>query len=228
MKRTDFYFMLIVVALFAPFFLSESLYAGYQSFNAEHGMIMSFIKFAILSTLGELLGLRISTGNYYRIGFGVLPRAVVWGIFGMGINMAFIIFSTGVPAVAAYLGVADPAGIMAGPVCLSKVLLALAISVCLNSIFAPVFMTFHKITDTHILATGGTLRGLFTPIPMGDIMQNMNWHVQWNFVFKKTIPFFWYPAHTITFLLPGESRVLFAALLGVVLGVILAIAARKK
>ena len=189
---------------------------------------MSFIKFAILSTLGELLGLRISTGNYYRTGFGVLPHAVVWGIFGMGINMAFIIFSTGVPAVAAYLGVADPAGIMAGPVCLSKVLLALAISVCLNSIFAPVFMTFHKITDTHILATGGTLQGLFTPIPMGDIMQNMNWHVQWNFVFKKTIPFFWYPAHTITFLLPGESRVLFAALLGVVLGVILAIAARKK
>lgn len=228
MKRTDFYFMLVVVALFAPFFLSESLYAWYQSFNAGHGMVMSFIKFAILSTLGELLGLRISTGNYYRAGFGVLPRAVVWGIFGMAINLAFIIFSTGVPAVAAYLGVADPAGIMAGSVCLPKVLLALAISVCLNSIFAPVFMTFHKITDTHILATGGTLRGLFTPIPMGDIMQHMNWHVQWDFVFKKTIPFFWYPAHTITFLLPGEMRVLFAALLGVVLGVILAVAARKK
>lgn len=49
-----------------------------------------------------------------------------------------------------------------------------------------------------------------------------------NFVFKKTIPFFWYPAHTITFLLPGEMRVLFAAILGVVLGVLLAIAARMK
>ena len=56
----------------------------------------------------------------------------------------------------------------------------------------------------------------------------MNWRVQWNFVFKKTIPFFWYPAHTITFLLPEETRVLFAALLGVALGVILAVAARKK
>ena len=89
-------------------------------------------------------------------------------------------------------------------------------------------MTFHKITDTHILATGGTLRGLFTPIPTGDIMQNMTWHVQWHFVFNTTIPCFWHPAHTITFLLPGESRVLFAALLGVVLGVIPAIAARKK
>ena len=79
-----------------------------------------------------------------------------------------------------------------------------------------------------ILATGGTLRGLFSPIPMGDIMQNLNWRVQWGFVFKKTIPFFWFPAHTITFLLPGEMRVLFAALLGVALGVILAVAARKK
>lgn len=89
-------------------------------------------------------------------------------------------------------------------------------------------MTFHKITDTHILATGGTLRGLFTPIPMGYILQNLNWKVQWGFVFKKTIPLFWYPAHTITFLLPSEMRVLFAALLGVALGVILAIAARKS
>lgn len=228
MKHSDFYFLLIVVILFAPFFVSENLYAWYQSFNTEHGMVMSFIKFALLSTLGELFGLRISTGNYYRTGFGILPRAIVWGIFGMVINLAFIIFSTGVPATAAYLGVTDPAGIMAGPLSLSKILLALAISVCLNSIFAPVFMTFHKITDTHILATGGTLCGLFTPIPMGDIMQQINWHVQWGFVFKKTIPFFWYPAHTITFLLPGETRVLFAALLGVVLGVILAIAARKK
>ena len=228
MKRIDIYFILVVVTLFVPFFLSDRLYAGYQSFNASHGMIMSFFKFAILSTLGELLGLRISTGNYLRKGFGILPRALVWGILGMGINLAFIIFSTGVPAAAAYLGIADPAAIMTGPICLGKVLLAFAISVCLNSIFAPVFMTFHKITDTHILATGGTLRGLFTPIPMGDIMQNLNWRVQWGFVFKKTIPLFWFPAHTITFLLPGEMRVLFAALLGVALGVILAIAARKK
>ena len=29
--------------------------------------------------MGELLGLRISSGHYFRKGFGVLPRAVVWG-----------------------------------------------------------------------------------------------------------------------------------------------------
>ncbi len=227
MNKKDLFFALIVILLFAPFFLFDTVYSSYMNFNSAHGMLTSFLKFAILSTMGELLGLRISSGRYCYRGFGVLPRAVVWGILGMGINMAIIIFSTGVPAFAAYMGVESPAQIMEGGLCLDKVLLAFGISVAMNSIFAPVFMTLHKITDVHILNNGGSLRALVTPIKMGEIMQHINWRVQWGFVFKKTIPFFWFPAHTITFLLPGEMRVLFAALLGVMLGIILAVAARK-
>ena len=228
MRTKDFIFILIVILIFLPFMISDALYDWYLSFNAEHGMVMSFLKFGIMATIGELLGLRISRGVYYFDGFGVLPRAIVWGILGMGINMAFIVFSTGVPAFAGYMGMNNPSGVMSGALTPEKVLLAFSISVVMNSIFAPVFMTLHKITDTHIMNNGGTLRGLFTPINMGEIMQNLNWKVQWGFVFKKTIPLFWFPAHTITFLLPGEMRVLFAALLGVLLGVILSIAARKK
>lgn len=227
MKRADFIFSVFVCLLILPFACNKELYDAYVVFNAEHGMVMSFLKFAILSTTGELLGLRISTGVYHRKGFGVLPRALVWGLLGLGINMAFIVFSSGVPVFLEYLGVKNTAAIMAGALTLEKVGIALMISVVLNSIFAPVFMTLHKVTDTHILATGGTMKGLFSPIPVGKILQDMNWKVQWEFVFKKTIPLFWYPAHTITFLLPPEMRVLFAALLGVVLGVILAVAARK-
>ena len=211
MKKQDFLFVFVLVIIFLPFFVSESIYDWYKSFNAAHGMVMSFIKFGILATLGEMLGLRISAGVYNRKGFGVLPRAVVWGLLGMGINAAMIIFS-----------------IINGEFCLDKLWIAFAISVAMNTIFAPVFMTFHKITDTHILDCGGSLRSLVTPIPMPRIITHLNWDAQWNFVFKKTIPFFWYPAHTITFLLPGEVRVLFAAILGVVLGVLLAIAARRK
>ena len=112
---------------------------------------------------------------------------------------------------------------------LQKVVVALSVSVLINTFFAPIFMTFHKITDTHIINTGGSLRGFFsTPIPMGKIFVNLDWDTQFNFVFKKTIPFFWYPAHTITFLLPPNLQVLFAALLGVALGVILAIANNKS
>ena len=232
MRTKDFIFILIVIAVFIavflPFVISDVLYDWYLAFNAEHGMVMSFLKFGILATMGELLGLRISKGVYYFEGFGVLPRAIVWGILGMGINMAFIVFSTGVPAFMGYMGMNNLTEVMAGALTPEKVLLAFSISVVMNSIFAPVFMTLHKITDMHIMNNGGTLRGLFTPIKMGDIMQNLNWKVQWGFVFKKTIPLFWFPAHTITFLLPGEMRVLFAALLGVLLGVILSIAARKK
>jgi hypothetical protein len=89
-------------------------------------------------------------------------------------------------------------------------------------------MTFHKITDTHIAENGGSIKALFRPIDMRRHIVELNWDRQWSFIFKKTIPLFWYPAHTITFMLPGEYRVLFAALLGVALGVILAIGARKK
>ncbi len=228
MKKSDFAFIAVILAIFAPFALSETLYGWYKTFNAGHGMVMSFLKFAILSTAGELLGLRLSAGVYLKRGFGVWPRAVVWGILGMGINLAMIIFSNGVPVALEYCGLQGATAAMAGPITLMKVLTALCISIGMNGIFAPVFMTFHKITDTHILACGGSLRALATPIPMARIMTGLNWDAQWNFVFKKTIPFFWVPAHTVTFLLPGEARVLFAALLGVVLGVLLAVAARMK
>jgi hypothetical protein len=76
----------------------------------------------------------------------------------------------------------------------------------------------------HINNTGGTIRGFFTPFGFNNLLLNLDWDVQWNFVFKKTIPLFWIPAHTITFLLPPDFRILFAAILGIALGTILAIA----
>ena len=109
-----------------------------------------------------------------------------------------------------------------------KLLVAFTFSVTINTIFAPVFMTLHRVTDAHIVANGGTLRGLFTPIEATRHFQEINWTTLWGFVFKKTLPFFWIPAHTITFMLPPHFQVLFAALLGIVLGVILAFANRAK
>ncbi len=192
-------------------------------------MIMAFLKFGILATLGEMLGCRISTGKYTTPTFGVVPRMVVWGLLGVVITMAMSVFAAGIPAFIKSMGGANlvtefyTEGITFG-----KFVVALSISVMMNTFFAPVFMTFHKITDTHIAECGGSIKALITPIPMRRHIMNLNWDRQWSFIFKKTIPLFWYPAHTITFMLPGEYRVLFAALLGVALGVILAIGARKK
>ncbi|MBI9057982.1 MAG: hypothetical protein JEZ01_09460 [Labilibaculum sp.] len=228
MKKQDIIFALGFILLFLPFFLSQSVFDFYIDFNKAHGMITSFVKFAILATIGEVIGLRLRTGNFYQKGFGILPRAIVWGFLGLTIKLAFVIFAKGTPIFLAYIGVEGAIEAMQGPFTMNKLLVAFSISAFMNLIYAPVMMTLHKITDMHIVNNGGTLAGLFKPIQMTNIFVNLNWDVQWNFVFKKTIPFFWIPAHTITFLLPPDYQVLFAALLGIVLGVLLAIASLKS
>ena len=221
-------FILGVIAFFLPFFLFNKLYEAYYQFNLEHGLLMSFMKFFLLATLGEVIGLRIKTGSYYYRGFGLLPRAIVWGFLGMTIFMAFAIFASGTPLLLEKIGFTDAGILLHSDLGWKKVLVSFSISTALNLFYAPVMMTFHKITDIHILEKGGTVRGFFTPIDFARIFKEINWDVQWNFVFKRTIPLFWIPAQTITFLLPEEFRVLFAAFLGIVLGVLLAIAALKN
>jgi hypothetical protein len=226
MKKGDSYFALFLLALILPFVLSADAFISYEQFNRSHGMVMSFVKFALLATLGEMLGLRIKTGLYSFPGFGILPRALVWGFLGLAIKAAFTIFASGTPVFLGYLGMSDATVIMKGNLTINKVLAAFCISTAMNLTFAPVMMTFHKITDTHILQTGGTFSGFFSPLPARRIITGLNWDVQWNFVFCKTIPFFWIPAHTLTFLLPPDYQVLFAAFLGLALGVILAVASQ--
>lgn len=228
MKKQDLIFILCVVIFFLPFFVSDEVFNFYVGYNKAHGMVTSFIKFAVLATLGEIIGLRLKSGVYYQKGFGILPRAIVWGFLGLSIKLAFVIFATGTPIFLAYLGLDGATEIMKGAFSTDKLLVAFAISACMNLIYAPVMMTLHKITDTHIIDNGGTLKGFLKPIQFSNIFQKLDWGVQWNFVFKKTIPFFWIPAHTFTFLLPPDYQVLFAAVLGIVLGVLLAIASLKS
>lgn len=228
LTRKDLFFLLGLMAFFLPFFIFDRIFEAYYQFNLEHGLLMSFIKFFFLATLGEVIGLRIKTGHYHRKGFGLIPRALVWGFLGMTIYMAFAVFSAGTPVFLEKVGMEDAGLILHSDLSWKKVLVSFSISTALNLFYAPVMMTFHKITDIHILENGGTLQGFFTPIHFARIFKEINWDVQWNFVFKRTIPLFWIPAQTITFLLPEEFRVLFAAFLGIILGVLLAIAALKN
>ena len=236
MKKADWILILCVAVVAALFAIPQTHCAeGFNWATAHHPYIMAFFKFAILATLGEMLALRIREGVYNKKGFGVLPRMMVWGFLGMCIAIAMVIFKNGTPYFLASIGIADyttihnaffpefPGG-PEPPFSLAKLGVAFAVSVLMNSIFAPVMMTFHKCTDIHITDNGGTVRGLLRPMKMRDIFAHkVNWDMQWNFVIKKTIPLFWFPAHTITFILPANLQVLFAALLGVALGLILAI-----
>lgn len=241
MKRQDWILILCVVVVLTPFFIpATGCFDWFKASTAAHPYIMAFFKFAILATLGEMLALRIRKGVYNEPGFGILPRMIVWGFLGMAITMAMRIFSTGTPCFLAQVAghgkeetlllSAQLTDIFNSPAfSWGKLGIAFAVSVLMNSIFAPVMMTFHKCTDIHITDNGGTVRGLLRPMKMREIIsQKVNWDVQWNLVIKKTIPLFWFPAHTITFILPPTFQVLFAALLGVALGLILALAGGKK
>lgn len=223
----DIVFVVGITAFFLPFFAIEKVFYAYEQFNLNHPLVMSFLKFAILATLGEIIGLRIKKGVYHEKRFGLMSRAVVWGFLGITIKAAFVIFASGVPMFLEKMGINGVVASMRGEFTMLKLLAAFSISAAMNLIYAPVMMTFHRITDTHILFHGGRFSCLVKRINFIKILKEMDWKVQWNFVFKKTIPFFWIPAHTVTFLLPSEYRVLFAAVLGVVLGVLLAIASIK-
>jgi hypothetical protein len=228
MKKHDFFVILFIVLVFAPFFIFEEVYTFYLSFNKAYALVAAFLKFALLATFGEALGLRIKEGVYNKAGFGLIPRAVIWGFLGLTIKLAFDIFSTGTPYFLEHMGLKGAETSLKGDFTILKLVVAFSVSTCMNLIYAPVMMTLHKITDTHIINNGGRLKALGKRIHFADIFKSINWDVQWHFVFKKTIPFFWIPAHTITFLLPDDFRVLFAALLGIALGTILALASLKK
>ncbi|CAK7019559.1 MAG: hypothetical protein DELT_02356 [Desulfovibrio sp.] len=227
MRASDLKALGASLGIIAAFAFVPGLMEAFVAATKGHPYLTSFVKFAVLATFGECLGLRVVTGVYNKPGFGVLPRAFVWGVLGMGIKAAFTIFSNGAPAFLAELGLPLSVETLRTGSFGGKLVVAFAISASMNLIFAPVFMTLHKITDRHIGDTGGTLARFFTPIPMVRILRETNWDVMWNFVFKKTIPFFWIPAHTATFLLPSYLQMLVAALLGVALGLILAFASAK-
>ena len=226
MKKSDITTLIVIVAVICGFAFIPGAWDWFLRTTTRHGLLMSFFKFAILGTFGEMLSLRIKEGVYMKKGFGLLPKMLVWGVLGVVIASAMTIFKIGtVVLLQNGFHISKATTWFLGGLSWGKFFVALCVSVLMNTLFAPVFMTFHKITDIHIAETGGSLAGFFSsPLNIQQTMaEKINWNIQYGFVFKKTIPFFWYPAHTITFLLPGTLQVLFAAALGVALGVILSI-----
>ena len=65
-------------------------------------------------------------------------------------------------------------------------------------------------------------------VKLNQVIALIDLRVFIGFVVLKTIPYFWIPAHTITFLLPETYRVLMAAYLSIALGILLTIAKSRK
>ena len=180
---------------------------------------MGFVKFAVLATLGELLGLRMRTAEW-KIPTGLPWRILVWGILGGLIALMFQVFNAGAQA-------AMTAGLLPGKgTRLETIATAFWISTVMNTTFGPAMMAAHRFSDAYIGLCGGRL--LRARVRFADVVSHIDWHGFFGFVIGKTIPIVWIPAHTLTFLAPPEYRVLIAALLSILFGAILGFAARPK
>ncbi|MCX7781957.1 MAG: hypothetical protein N2491_13835 [Negativicutes bacterium] len=218
MKYGDFIWLGVLGGL-SSLLLMPSTHALFVAATQNHPYLMGFAKFAVLATMGELLAIRIVSGRWSRT-IGMTYKTVLWGFFGMLIVLAFEIFAAGVA------GALKKGLLYAGSGALGSVLTALYISALMNLTFAPAFMAAHRLTDTYIdlICTGSPASSL----SLSTIVAKIDWQGFIRFVVFKTVPFFWIPAHTVTFLLPPEYRILVAAYLSIALGAILAYARRRK
>ena len=188
-----------------------------MGFSKSHPYLMGFIKFAVLASMGELLAIRI-VGASWKRPIGFYEKAFVWGLIGIVVTLMFTMFSAGVAG-------AVKAGLLwSGRGEAAKFGTAFLISASMNLVFAPVFMIAHRFTDTYI----DILRGEGKRPTFPELVNRIDWQGLFGFVVAKTIPFFWIPAHTAVFLLPGEYRILASAYLSLVLGIILSFAKGRK
>ncbi len=189
---------LVIVSVLIFIFIDEI-----SVFNADHSNITSFLKFMFLASFGECLKSRIAN-NTWKVK-GLVIRAIIWGFFGIWISMAFAYTVGGVNALINHGTM--PAGFM-----------PLTLSSWTNAFggYAFTMMFLHYWCDTMLE------EGFIWPWHLFGRPSSIRWA---KIVFISLI-IFWIPAHTFTFSLPAELRVISAAYLSIFLGLILSFAAR--
>lgn len=204
---------IIIILAFAAVLAVTPTREGFKALSAEHPYIMGFIKFALLATVGEVLALTIkrrAASLPYYIGW----RMLIWGLIGVAITFMMKTYSYGVEGLMANKLLPG-----AGEGFLPKLLKAFYTAAVMNLTFGPTFMAFHKCTDKYL-----ELRRAGEKKPgLKGVVNGVDWHSFVSFTLFKTIPLFWIPAHTLTFLLPPEYQVIAAAALSIALGLILSL-----
>lgn len=195
--------------------LSPATNPTYLALNTSHPYMMAFVKFMLLATMGELLAVRIANKQWIK-SKGMYAKAIIWGIIGMMIVFMFKFYPFAVDAMMSSGYLPDATGFF------HTLWRGFFVSSIMNCTFAIAFMIAHRISDTYI-----DMKADGKKPTIGTAVDAIAWNHFFKFVVAKTIPFFWIPAHTLTFLLPENYRVLFAAMLSIALGVILAIGKMK-
>lgn len=214
MKKGDFLWGLALLIWIVVLVVPDTR-AAFISATDTHPYIGGFIKFAILATMGDLLGARVLKGEWI-IPKGLFYRVIIWGIIGLMVTLVFTVYMGGTAA-------AQASGRL--PFKGSNLAQAFFGSTIMNLTFGPMMMAFHRFTDMYIDAVYEKGRSKVT---ISQLVEKNDWHSLVQFSWLKTCPYFWIPAHTVVFLLPGQYRVLVSAFLSIALGLLLAIAKKGK
>ncbi len=172
-----------------------------------------FFKFAILASMGDMLGGRIIKGHW-EFPQGFVFKALIWGIIGLMVTLVFSIYFSGA------------AGTMANgklPFEGSTFAVALFGSVIMNATFGPMMYIYHKFGDLLVDMLIEKKRGKLNKITLREMVNRIDWYGLVSFSWLKCCILVWMPLHTIVFLLPGEYRVLVSAFLSILLGILVAI-----
>ncbi len=205
-------FIIAVFVFFAAILLIPFSREIFESLSAAHPFIMGFVKFALLATAGEIIAIRMSSGAWNKPVY-LVARIVIWGLIGIWITYMMKILFAGADAII-------ESGLIGGKDFTEfwyKLVRAFATSATMNLTFGPTFMAVHKCSDTYLALRAANGKG----VTLAQVIDAVDWKRFVSFTLFKTVPIFWIPAHTLTFMLPSEYQVMLAALLSVALGIIL-------
>ncbi len=207
-------FIISVFLLFAIILIIPATRKIFEDWSNKQPYIMGFVKFALLATAGELIAIRMSSGEFKKPPY-LTARLIIWGLIGIWITymMKMFFYGSGALMTAGLL----PGGGLDYKSFGYKLIKAFATSATMNLTFGPTFMAVHKCSDTYL-----ALRAKLGKNPsLAEVIDGVDWKKFVSFTLFKTVPIFWIPAHTLTFLLPPAYQVMLAALLSVALGIIL-------
>jgi hypothetical protein len=183
--------------------------------TGEHPYMGGFVKFFILATMGDLLGVRILKSKWL-LPTGFFYKACLWGLLGMAITLIFTVFSGGA-------GAAQATGML--PFDNSKPAHAIFTSTLMNLTFGPMMYIYHKFGDLYIEAV---LEKKGSKITVQELIHQVDWVTMVSFSWLKTCLLIWIPLHTLVFLLPPEYRVLASAFLSILLGILISISKKDR
>ena len=208
MKRSDVVWI-AAFSLLAAATVCLCITGCFAWFNESYPYLAGFIQFSVYATAGELLSGRMLEGRW-QVNHATLFKALSWGIGGIFVTLAFAVFSAGTQQAMA-------SGLLPGHG--NALALAFFTSCTNNLFFAPIHSALMRVCGNY-----GEICFLegrhITPRQAVD---SVDWGELVDFTLFKTIPFFWIPINTVGFLLPQEYRIVFAAVLSLVFGILMTI-----